>query len=97
MKCLTPIAAIAAGSLLLAGYGYQSEADRKREICAQYAAYPFPSDEKLNDFYKRLGIEYPMPEADTTAPPGTEERLNVVGARATKITLIGNFCSYYRS
>ena len=57
MKRLTPIAAIAVGSLLLAG------CELKRNICANHATSLRPSLAELADFYNQLEIEAPMPES----------------------------------
>jgi len=56
MKRFTPIAAIAVGSLLLAG------CELKRNICANHATSLRPSLAELADFYNQLEIEAPMPE-----------------------------------
>ena len=60
MKRFAPIAAIAAGSLLLVG------CQSKRETCAQFKVNSFDSAENV-DYWKRLGIERPMPEGNPQA------------------------------
>ena len=85
MKRFAPIAAVAVGSLLLAG------CQSKREICAQFAAYSLNSDEELNDFYKRLGIEQPMTETKST------NKVRQFEVYKEKQGTIERYCSYYKS
>ena len=60
MKRLTPIAAVAVGSLLWGG------CQSKLDICAEYLANPRPdgyeSLEHVSDYWQRLGINAEFPD-----------------------------------
>ena len=79
MKRLPAITAFAVASLLLAGC--QSEADRKREICAQWATNMGIDTKSQVEVARKLGIE------------GVSEDPNSSISNAYKL---GTFCSFYR-
>ena len=79
MKRLPAITAVAIASLLLEGC--QSEADRKRAICAQWAASMAIDTKSQVEVARKLGIE------------GVSEDPNSSISNAYKL---GTFCTFYR-
>ena len=60
MKNLVAAAPVSSALLLLVG------CQSKRDTCAQLGALPYLTDEQLSEYWKRLGLERSMPEANTT-------------------------------
>ena len=70
MKRLTPIAAVAVGSLLLGG------CQSKRDICTEFMANPNPGNwssvEHIADYWQQLGIDGEPPESYSDGLSGIE-------------------------
>ena len=89
MKRLPAIAAVAASLLLM---GCQSEADRKREICAQWAVAVYENEtfiERAQETWKELGIKSKYPSPIEGARLNGQHHLNAGES-------IDDFCEFYK-